>query len=29
VTEFPCGWFSIERGEHLDVIRLLADKQDL
>lgn len=29
VTGFPCGWFSIERGEHLDVVRLLADKQDL
>lgn len=29
VTGFPCGWFYIERGDHLDVIRLLADKQDL
>ena len=28
VTGFPCAWFYIERGEHLDVIRLLADKQD-
>lgn len=29
VAGFPCGWFYIERHEHLDVIRLLADKQDL
>ena len=29
VTGFPWGWFYVERGEHLDVIRLLADKQDL
>ncbi len=29
VDGFPCGWFSIERADHLDVIRLLADKQDL
>lgn len=25
----PCGWFYIERADHLDLIRLLADKRDL
>lgn len=29
VEAFPCGWFYIERADHLDVVRLLADKQDL
>lgn len=29
VDGFPCGWFYIERADHLDVVRLLADKQDL
>ena len=29
VVGFPCGWFYIERDDHLDVIRLLADRQDL
>lgn len=25
----PCGWLHIERPKHLDVVRLLADRQDL
>lgn len=25
----PCAWYYIERTDHLDVARLLADKQDL
>lgn len=29
VEGFPCGWFYVERSDHLDVVRLLADKQDL
>ncbi len=29
VEGFPCGWFYFERADHLDVVRLLADKQDL
>jgi toxin ParE1/3/4 len=29
VEGFRCDWFYLERGEHLDVIRLLADRQDL
>jgi toxin ParE1/3/4 len=24
-----CGWFYLEREDHLDVVRLLADRQDL
>lgn len=29
VEGFPCGWFYFVRSDHLDVVRLLADKQDL
>ncbi len=29
VEGFPCGWFYFERSDHLDVVRLLADKRDL
>lgn len=29
VEGFPCGWFYIERDDFIDVIRLLADRQDL
>jgi len=29
VAGFPCGWFYFERVDHLDVVRLLADAQDL
>lgn len=29
VDGFPCGWLYLERTDHLDVIRLLADQQDL
>ena len=29
VDGFPCGWFYLERSDHLDVVRLLADRQDL
>lgn len=29
VAGFPCGWFYLERDDHLDVVRLLADRQHL
>ena len=29
VDRFPCGWFYLVRSDHLDVVRLLADAQDL
>jgi hypothetical protein len=29
VEGFPCGWFYLVRANHLDVVRLLADAQDL
>ncbi len=29
VDGFPCAWYYFERADHLDVVRLLADKQDL
>lgn len=29
IEGFPCGWLYLERPKHLDVIRLLADRQDL
>jgi toxin ParE1/3/4 len=29
VEGFPCGWFYFVRANHLDVVRLLADAQDL
>ncbi len=29
VEGFPCGWLYLERPEALDVVRLLADRQDL
>ena len=29
VKGFPCGWFYFVRSDHLDVVRLLADAQDL
>jgi toxin ParE1/3/4 len=29
VEGFPCGWIYLERHERVDVIRLLADRQDL
>jgi toxin ParE1/3/4 len=29
VPGFPCGWFYFVRDDHLDVVRLLADSQDL
>lgn len=29
VDGFPCGWYYLERADHLDVIRLLADRQDV
>jgi toxin ParE1/3/4 len=28
VEKFPVRWFYIEREDHLDVLRLLADRQD-
>lgn len=29
IERFPCGWFYLVRTDHLDVVRLLADAQDL
>ena len=29
ITGFPCGWFYFVHADHLDVVRLLADAQDL
>lgn len=29
VEGFPCGWLYFVRSDHLDVVRLLADAQDL
>lgn len=29
VEGFPCGWLYLERPEVVDVIRMLADRQDL
>ena len=29
VTGFPCGWFYFLATDHVDVVRLLADAQDL
>jgi toxin ParE1/3/4 len=29
IEGFPCGWLYMERADDLDIIRLLADRQDL
>ena len=29
IDGFPCGWFYLVRSDHLDVVRLLAEAQDL
>ena len=29
ISGFPCGWYYFVRPDHLDVVRLLADTQDL
>ena len=29
IEGFPCGWFYFERTDHLDIVRLLADAQDV
>lgn len=29
IAGFPCGWIYLERREVLDIIRLVADRQDL
>lgn len=29
VPSFPCGWFYFVADDHVDVVRLLADAQDL
>ena len=29
VVGFPCGWFHFTAADHVDVVRLLADAQDL
>ena len=28
-SSFPCGWFYFVADDHVDVVRLLADAQDL
>ena len=29
ILDFPCGWFYFARGDRVDVVRLLADAQDI
>ena len=29
IPNFPCGWFYFVSGDHVDVVRLLADAQDI
>lgn len=29
VAKFPLLWFYFERGDHLDVVRLLGERQDI
>ena len=29
VSTFGCGWYYLLRSDHVDVVRLLADRQDL
>jgi toxin ParE1/3/4 len=29
VSKFPLLWFYFERGDHLDVVRLLGERQDI
>jgi toxin ParE1/3/4 len=29
ISGFPCGWFYFIAADHVDVVRLLADSQDL
>ena len=29
VPDFPCGWFYLVNGDRVDVVRLLADAQDV
>lgn len=29
IGRFPCGWFYFVTGDHVDVVRLLAEAQDL
>lgn len=29
IAPFPCGWFDFIHVDHIDVVRLLADAQDL
>ncbi len=29
IAGFPCGWFYFDYRDHIDVVRLLADAQDL
>jgi toxin ParE1/3/4 len=29
IKGFPCGWFYFVRPDHVDVVRLLADAQDI
>ncbi len=29
IATFPCGWFYFASGDRVDVVRLLADAQDI
>jgi toxin ParE1/3/4 len=29
IPNFPCGWFYFASGDRVDVVRLLADAQDI
>ncbi len=29
IVNFPCGWFYFAQGDRVDVVRLLADAQDI
>ena len=29
ITNFPCGWFYLASHDHIDIVRLLADAQDI
>ena len=29
IVGFPCGWFDFTAADHVDIVRLLADAQDL
>ncbi len=29
IPSFPCGWYSLTPTDHIDVVRLLADRQEV